>query len=118
MPNMPTFLIYPSDEKEFNSKIEPEIKEGNELTIFCSFTYITSNYSILFTLEGLKKFIGNRNYKVLLVMWDMNALSNVYFRKLQSLKKVSDADAFINLTSPHKKIEIFHSWGFDSWLFF
>jgi len=91
-----TFSVYPSDKGDFESKIEPDIKEGKQVTIFCSFTYITPNYSILFTLEGLRKFMGNGNYKVLLVMWDMNTLSNPYFRKLQSLKKIGDADTFIN----------------------
>src|SRR3989338_1173744 len=106
------FIVYPSDEREFAQRIAPELKDGKKLNIFCSFTYITPNYSILFTLEELKKFVDTGNYKAFILIWDMNTLANPYFRKLQSLGKVKDADSFIN-----EKIEelrtIARSMGFE-----
>lgn len=90
------FEVYKTDIKEFEIKIKPEIEEGNQLNLFCSFTYITPNYSVLFTLEELKKFVNTGNFKVFLVLWDMNTLSNSYFRRLKSLKKVPNADEYID----------------------
>jgi predicted transcriptional regulator len=107
-----TFATYSEDKEDFELKIEPEIEEGKQLNIFCSFTYITPNYSILFTLEELKKFTQNGKYRVLLVLWDMNTLSNAYFRRLRALKKITNAEVFIN-----QKVEelrtIAYSLGFD-----
>lgn len=106
-----TFAVHSEDKDDFESKIKPEIEEGKQLNIFCSFTYITPNYSVLFTLEELKKFTQSGNYKVLLVLWDMNTLANAYFRRLRTLKKISDAETFID-----QKVEelrtIAHSLGF------
>lgn len=90
------FEVYKTDLKDFDLKIKPEVTEGKPLNLFCSFTYITPNYSVLFTLEELKKFVATGNYKVFLVLWDMNALSNAYFRRLKTLKKVPDAEKFID----------------------
>ena len=47
------FEVYHTDLKDFEVKIKPEIAEGKQLNVFCSFTYITPNYSILFTLEEI-----------------------------------------------------------------
>ncbi|PIN89443.1 hypothetical protein COU60_03545 [Candidatus Pacearchaeota archaeon CG10_big_fil_rev_8_21_14_0_10_34_76] len=90
------FIVYPTDEKDFELKIKPELNEGKQLNVFCSFTYITPNYSILFTLEELKKFADSGNFKVIIVLWDMNTISNAYFTRLKSLRKVPDAETFIN----------------------
>lgn len=106
------FAVYPEDKNDFDLKIVPEIEEGKRLNVFCSFTYITPNYSVLFTLEELKKFTQSGRYRVLLVIWDMNTLANAYFLKLRSLKKISDAESFIN-----QKVEelrkLAYSLGFD-----
>lgn len=89
------FEVYKTDTKDFDLKIKPELSEGKQLNLFCSFTYITPNYAVLFTLEELKKFVDSGNYKVFLVLWDMNALSNAYFKRLKSLKKVPNPEEFI-----------------------
>ena len=88
--------VYPTDIEDFERKIKPEIEENKRLNVFCSFTYITPNYAVLFTLEQLKKFADSGNYRVFLVLWDMNTLSNAYFRRLRSLRKVPDPEQFIN----------------------
>src|SRR3989338_3412637 len=91
-----TFATYSEDKEDFELRIEPDIQEGKQLNIFCSFTYITPNYSVLFTLEELRKFTQGGKYRVLLVLWDMNTLSNAYFRRLRALKKITNAEEFIN----------------------
>lgn len=65
--------------------------------IFCSFTYITLNYSILFILNELKKFINKgKNSKLFLVLWDMNTIANPYFRRLCGSGRVIDPKDFID----------------------
>ncbi|MEK6858360.1 MAG: helix-turn-helix domain-containing protein [Nanoarchaeota archaeon] len=91
-----TFAIYPSDKKDYDLKIVPDIADGKLLTVFCSFTFITPNYSILFTLEQLRKFASSGNYQVHIVLWDMNILANPYFEKLYSLKKIAHPSSFID----------------------
>lgn len=88
--------VHVKDKKDYSLKILPEVKESKPLSIFCSFTFITPNYSILFTLEELKKFADSGNYQVHIVLWDMNILANPYFRKLNSLKRISDPASFID----------------------
>ena len=107
-----SFVVHTDDKKDFETRIKPEIAEGNLINVFCSFTYITPNYSILFTLEGLKKFIGNNNCKVLIVLWDMNTIANEYFRKLRPNKKTASTESFINQKVKELKA-IALSLGFD-----
>lgn len=95
--NQLNFEVFPSDEKDFRLKIEPDIHDKNLINIFCSFTFITPNYSVLFTLSELKKFTETiTNHKVFLVLWDMNTLSNPYFRRMSASGKTPDWDKFIN----------------------
>ena len=85
---------------------------GSENRVFCSFTYITSNYSVLFTLNELKDFIKGKNAKVFIVLWDMNTLSNPYFKRLCASRKIKNPKSFINQkVSELRKIMI--SMGFD-----
>lgn len=88
--------VYKTDEDAFKLWIEPDLKSGKQLNIFCSFTYITPNYAVLFTLNELKKFVGQGNFKIFLVIWDMNTLSNSYFKKMCSARKISNPDFFID----------------------
>jgi len=88
--------VYKTDEDAFKLWIEPDLKNGKQLNIFCSFTYITPNYAVLFTLNELKKFVGQGNFKIFLVIWDMNTLSNSYFKKMCSARKISNPDFFID----------------------
>ena len=106
------FIVYPTDKKDFETKIKPELDDKKQLNVFCSFTYITPNYSILFTLEELKKFADSGNYKVFLVMWDMNTISNAYFKRLRSLGKAPESDAFIDNKIKELKT-LAQSIGFD-----
>ncbi len=107
-----TFSVYPTDEKDFDLKIRPDAQRGRQLTLFCSFTYITPNYSILFTLEGLRKFTSSGNYKVILVIWDMNTLANPYFRRLSAMHKIPDAEKFIEQKIAELRT-IAYALGFD-----
>lgn len=105
------FSVYAADKEDFESKVKPEIEEGKQLNIFSSFTYITPNYSVLFTLEELKKFTRSGNYKVFLVLWDMNTISNAYFRRLRTLKKIADIGTFLDQKIDEIRM-IAHSLGF------
>lgn len=100
------------DEKEFNSEIKSNIDNGRPINLFCSFTYITPNYSILFTLNELKNFTKDGNYKVFLVVWDMNTLANPYFRRMCASRKISDPDYFIDNKVKELR-EIAQSIGFE-----
>lgn len=99
-----------------NWTVTPEdkdnLREGEENRFFCSFTYITPNYSILFTLNELKDFIKNKNSKVFIVIWDMNTLSNPHFKRLCGSRKINDPKGYIN-----KKVQelrkILISMGFE-----
>jgi len=85
--------IYSQDKKE----MEEEILHFKEpINIFCSFTYITPNYNILFTLNELKKFTESGNYNVIFVVWDMNVLANRYFKRKYSSQRVFNSDEFID----------------------
>lgn len=106
------FEVYKTDIKEFDLKIKSELEEGKQLNLFSSFTYITPNYAVLFTLEELKKFVDTGNYKVFLVLWDMNTLSNAYFKRLKSLKKVPNAEEFIEQKIKEVRT-LAHSVGFN-----
>lgn len=84
--------IYPKDKKE----MEEEILNSKEpINIFCSFTYITPNYNILFTLNELKKFTESGNYRLFFVVWDMNVLANPYFKRKYSSQRVFNSNEFI-----------------------
>ena len=88
------FNIYPMDKEDFNRRIEACIKDNNQPIILCSFTYITPNYSILFTLEELKRFTLNHPYKVIILLWDMNILANPYFSQPSELFGIIKAHVF------------------------
>jgi len=109
---MQTTIIHKQDEKDFNLEIKPEWKDGKQMNIFCSFTYITPNYSVLFTLNELKKFVDQGNHKIFLVIWDMNTLSNPYFKRMCSSRKISNPDFFIDQKIAELK-DLVESLGFD-----
>lgn len=88
--------VYKTDEEAFELWVKPDLKNGKQLNIFCSFTYITPNYAVLFTLNELKKFVEQGNFKIFLVIWDMNTLSNPYFKKMCSARKINNPDFFID----------------------
>ena len=90
------FNINPMDKEDFGRRIGFSNDGGKQHTILCSFTYITPNYSIILTLEALKIFALNHNYKVIILLWDMNALANPYFKKLATLGKIKDLNSFID----------------------
>ena len=104
--------VYPEDLREFNRLIKSECNE-NEINLFCSFTYITPNYSIILTLNELKKFIENKNYKIFIIVWDMNTFANPYFKRMRSSRKISNPVAYID--SKVKELRgLILSMGFNS----
>ncbi len=62
------FNIIEEDQKGYKQKIQPLINEGKQINLFCSFTYITPNYTILFALHDIKKLIKDNNFKIFLVL--------------------------------------------------
>jgi len=104
--------IHKADKEAFDIEIKPDLKNKKQLNIFCSFTYITPNYSILFTLNELKKFVDQGDCKVSLVIWDMNTLANPYFKKMCSTRKISNPDSFIDKKVTELR-DIASSIGFD-----
>tara|TARA_Y100000034_G_scaffold136858_1_gene216435 strand:+ start:2158 stop:3399 length:1242 start_codon:yes stop_codon:yes gene_type:complete len=105
------YSVHPSDKESFDLKIKPKIEQGEKLSIFCSFTFITPNYAILFTLDELRKFTDSGNHKIFLVIGDMNIRANDYFKKMSSSKKMEDSDSFLN--DKVKELEILaRSMGF------
>lgn len=105
-------VIHKLDQKDFDLEIKPEWNNGKQLNIFCSFTYITPNYSVLFTLNELKKFVDQGNHKVFLVIWDMNTLANPYFKRMCSSSRITDPNLFINQKITELK-DLIESLGFD-----
>jgi len=104
--------VYKTDKKAFDLEIKPDFKDKKQLNIFCSFTYITPNYSVLFTLNELKKFVEQGDFKIFLVIWDMNTLANPYFKKMCSSRKINNPDLFIDQKISELK-DIAGSIGFD-----
>jgi len=104
--------VHKADKEAFDIEIKPDLKNKKQLNIFCSFTYITPNYSILFTLNELKKFVEQGDCKVSLVIWDMNTLANPYFKKMCSTRKISNPDSFIDKKVAELR-DIASSIGFD-----
>jgi hypothetical protein len=105
-------IVHKEDQKDFDLEIKPDWKNGKQLNIFCSFTYITPNYSILFTLNELKKFVIQGNYRVFLVIWDMNTLANPYFKRMITSRKVMNPDSFIDQRVTELR-DLAESIGFD-----
>ena len=104
--------VYKTDKNAFDLEIKPDFKDKKQLNIFCSFTYITPNYSVLFTLNELKKFVEQGDFKIFLVIWDMNTLANPYFKKMCSSRKINNPDFFIDQKIAELK-DIAGSIGFD-----
>ncbi len=108
---------YPGDEENFENFIK-DIESGKSKNIYCSITYLTPNYELLFTLKELKKLSElGKNCKIYLIMWDYSTLSNSYFRNVLRKKRMMDSALFID-----KKIEelykIVYSLGFNMKNFF
>jgi len=104
--------VHKTDKEAFDLEIKPDLKNKKQLNIFCSFTYITPNYSVLFTLNELKKFVDQGNCKIFLVIWDMNTLSNSYFKKMCSARKISNPNLFIDQKVSELR-DIANSIGFE-----
>ena len=104
--------VHKLDKEEFDSDIKPDWKNGKQINIFCSFTYITPNYAVLFTLNELKKFVEQGNYRIFLVIWDMNTLANPYFKKMCASRKIPNPDFFIDQKIVELK-DIAESIGFN-----
>ncbi|MFA7707833.1 MAG: helix-turn-helix domain-containing protein [Candidatus Pacearchaeota archaeon] len=92
---------------------KPNLNLTESKTVFCSFTYITPNYSILFVLNELKKFVDlTKDSKIFIVLWDMNTLSNPYFKRLCGSGIVKDPKEFMdNRVNEIRKIML--SLGFE-----
>ncbi|MEK6935122.1 MAG: ArsR family transcriptional regulator [Nanoarchaeota archaeon] len=90
------FMIHPIDRNTYGLQIKSKIKNQERINIFTSFTYITPNYSILFTLNELKNLLNSINYRLTIVVWDMNIVANPYFKRLCSSNKVNNTEQFIN----------------------
>ena len=88
--------IYEEDMKEYGQHIIPLIREGLEINVFCSFAYLTPNYSVLFALDELKRRLDQINYKLFVVFWDMNSLANPYFKKNISNRRIKNSEEYIN----------------------
>lgn len=86
--------IIEEDYEEFKQKID-FLKKGSKINILCSFTYITPNYDVISNLKELHHFVRDLNYRILFVMWDMNVLSNPYYKKYCA-NKTKDPDSFIS----------------------
>jgi hypothetical protein len=89
--------IYKEDFKDF-TKFTTNLngKKNFEINIFCSFAYLTPNYTILFTLEELRRKTKEGKYKIFIVFWDMNSLANPYFKKDIQNKKIKNPEEYIN----------------------
>ena len=100
------------ENKEYEIVIKPDIENKKQLNVFCSFTFITPNNSILFTLNELKRFVKQGDFKIFLVIWDMNTLSNPYFKRLCGSRKITDPDFFIDKKVTELK-DLAKSMGFE-----
>ncbi len=89
-----TTNIIPNDADEFEEKINFS-KKNKLINIMCSFTYITPNYDIISSFVELLKFTKNKNTRIVVILWDMNALANPYFKRYCS-DKVNNTGDFIN----------------------
>ncbi len=87
--------VFKEDINEFRKQIIYADKNDIQINIFCSFAYLTPNYTILFTLEELRRKTKSGNYKIFIVFWDMNALANPYFKKEISNKRVKNPENYI-----------------------
>jgi len=96
MPNLSIVTstkILNEDKEYFDQKIN-FLKKGKPLNVFFSFTYITPNYDVITSLKELKDFLKDFDFRLYLVLWDMNAIANPYFKKYLS-HKIKDTDSFI-----------------------
>jgi len=104
--------IFEDDKRSYEQEIEQSKSKDYPVQILCSFAYLTPNYSVLFTLNELKRITDKGNFRVFIVFWDMNTLVHPYFKKSLSNGKISDPNKYIQ----DKMIElekITESIGFD-----
>jgi hypothetical protein len=64
---MENYLIRDKDLKKFNLKVKPNFSKDKSSYIYCSFTYITPNYSVILLLKELLDFTKKHNLKTILV---------------------------------------------------
>lgn len=65
----------------FKNYIKSRLLNKKRVNLFCSITYITTNYTVLITLTTLAQLI-KEGYHLHLVLWDFNSLANPYFKRL------------------------------------
>ncbi len=103
--------IWKNDKKNFLEEIKPFINKNEKIHILTSFTYITPNHSLLFSLEELKRIIKS-NFQVYFIFWDLSIFANPYMEKNLSLGRIGNKEEYIsNKIAELKKIAI--SVGFN-----
>ncbi len=103
--------IWKHDEKNFSEEIKYFINKNEKIYILASFTYITPNYSLLFSLEELKRIIED-NFQVYFIFWDLSIFANPYMEKNLSLGRIDKKEEYVsNKITEFKKIAI--SVGFN-----
>ena len=107
--------IFDEDLEDFKQKVSV-LKKGSKINVLCSFTYVTPNYDVIAMLEELYKFLKDLDCRLYLLMWDMNALANPYFKKYCA-NIVKDKDEFIE-NNLHEIKGIARSVGFKEDEFF
>ena len=75
------YLADKSDSFFINSVIIPKLKERKEVSILCSFSYFTANYTDMFLFHQLSELVKH-GCSLYLLMWDINAQSHPYFVKI------------------------------------
>ncbi len=112
------FTISSQDRETLNSIIENR-EEQTPPTIFFSLTHIKHNYLTLTRLLNLAK-LSKTGFNIAIVLWDMNILSNPYFKKVefehyknwttdQYLKKKKEEILSLAIAFGIKNIKVYYS---------
>lgn len=104
--------IHKADLGRFRKEIEPDLKRGKEINVFFSLTHINPTYLTLIRLNELRKIAELGNVRVFVVMWDMNARVNPYFRRQHETGKIKEPSEFVDKKFLELK-NILYSLGFD-----
>jgi hypothetical protein len=88
-------FIWKKDKQEYVKQVLPFFNENEEIRIIASFTYITPNHALLFSLEELKR-IAKNNSKIYFIFWDLNILANPYTEKNLSLGRIDKKENYID----------------------
>ncbi|MEM4240186.1 MAG: winged helix-turn-helix domain-containing protein [Candidatus Woesearchaeota archaeon] len=88
---------YDADENDalfIKSVIIPQINAGENVNIFCSTSYFTTNYTDLFFLGELAELV-KKGCTLYLMVWDINAECNPYFIRIINERHIS-AEQLLN----------------------